>query len=192
MSEEGNLLNVSFQEFFDCPPPQKQDFLAYWLATGFPLPEGNYCVRSNLIRHWFPDESADECFRVCPHLGFMYNFFTNGYCPFFLPIVANFGRQHHDQRSVRLRAVEAPAIAEYLRRTKHYGKQVLREQVTHVFRNCNDKVIGKLEAKDLRLLRRQIWQCKILGSPLLHRSLCSMVKGLRQRMRRSSADQIAG
>jgi hypothetical protein len=45
MSEEGGLLNVCFQEFFADPPPQKQECLANWLATGFPLPEGNYCVR---------------------------------------------------------------------------------------------------------------------------------------------------
>ena len=62
MSEEGDLLNVSFQEFFNDPPPQKQEFLAYWLATGFPLTEGNYCVRSGVIKKWFPDEHSEGLF----------------------------------------------------------------------------------------------------------------------------------
>jgi glycosyltransferase involved in cell wall biosynthesis len=126
MSEEGDLLNVSFQEFFNDPPPQKQEFLAYWLATGFPLTEGNYCVRSGVIKKWFPSERSDDCFRTCMHPGFIYYFLTQGYLPYFIPVVANFGRHHLNQRSKRLKNVEGPAFKEYLRRTKRYASQVLK------------------------------------------------------------------
>ena len=115
MSEEGDLLNVSFQDFLADPPPQKQDFLAFWLISGFPLPEGNYCVRSEMIRAWFPDSRASGWCRTCPHLGFMYKFFTEGYSPYFIPVVANFGRAHHDQRSQRLSDVEKPGQVAYLK-----------------------------------------------------------------------------
>jgi glycosyltransferase involved in cell wall biosynthesis len=171
MSEAGDLLNVSFQEFFTDPPPQKEEFLAYWLATGFPLPEGNYCVRREIITKWFPDERSEACFRTCPHLGFVYHFVTRGYCPLFLPVVANFGRQHQGQRSSRLKDVETPAIEEYLRRTKRYASQILKGKVRHVFRNGLDEIIGTLEPKDLGLLRRRIWRHKIISNPLMRRDL---------------------
>lgn len=176
MSEEGDLLNVSFQEFFSDPPPQKTEFLAYWLATGFPLPEGNYCVRSEVIKKWFPDERSDECFRTCPHLGFMYQFFTQGYSPLFIPVVANFGRQHQGQRSYRLKDVEAPAIAEYLRRTNRYAEDILAGRVRHVFRNGRGEVMSALEPKGFGPLRRRIWRYKLLSSPLMRRDLYTIAK----------------
>ena len=184
MSEEGDLLNVSFQEFFNDPPPQKQEFLAYWLATGFPLTEGNYCVRSDVIKKWFPDEHSDGCFRTCVHPGFIYNFLTQGYVPYFIPIVANFGRQHLDQRSLRLKNVEDPALQEYLRRTKRYASQVLKGEVTHVFRNGRGEEMRILKPKDRRLLRRWIWRHKLLRSHLLRRDLYTIAKEVGQRFRR--------
>jgi len=183
MSEEGDLLNVSFQEFFNDPPPQKQEFLAYWLATGFPLPEGNYCVRSEVMKAWFPDERADGCFRTCGHLGFMYHFFTQGYMPYFIPTVANFGRQHHDQRSNRLRDIEGPALREYLRRTKQYAELVLTGGTTHSFRNGRGEVTSVLDPKSRGMLRRRIWRHKLLSSHLLRRDVFTIVKEVRRRIR---------
>ncbi len=133
MSEDGDLLNVCYQDFFADPPPQKQDFLAFWLASGFPLPEGNYCVRNEVLRTWFPDRQSSDWFRTCPHLGFMYRFFTQGYSPYFIPVVANFGRTHHDQRSQRLSDVEKPGQVAYLKAVKEYGKSILRRSTIHRF-----------------------------------------------------------
>ena len=45
MSEDGHLGRIAYSEFFDQPPPQKEAFLPFWLATRFFYPEGNYCVR---------------------------------------------------------------------------------------------------------------------------------------------------
>jgi glycosyltransferase involved in cell wall biosynthesis len=184
MSEDGDLLNVSFQEFFADPPPQKQDFLAFWLASGFPLTEGNYCVRSSVIKSWFPDKNSEGWFRTCVHPGFTYNLMTQGYVPYFIPVVANFGRQHHDQRSQRLQNVEGPALKTYLRQTKKYACQVLRGEVVHVFRNGRGEIMRTLESKDLGRLRRQIWRHKLLRSYLLRRDLYTMAKELNRRFRR--------
>src|SRR5713226_8395424 len=84
MSEDGSLLNVSYQEFFSDPPPQKQAFLEFWLATAFCFPEGNYCVRSDIVKRLFPGDKSESYFQIHSHLGFMYQFMVNGYCPYFL------------------------------------------------------------------------------------------------------------
>jgi len=178
MSEEGDLLNVCFQQFFTDPPPQKQEFLAYWLATGFPLPEGNYCVRSEIIKKWFPDENSEQWLQACELLGFMYNFFTQGHSPYFIPVVANFGRQHHDQRSEQLKKVLMPSIAEYSRNTKQYAVRVLKGEVRHLFRNGHGEVIGQLKPNDLGSLRRQIWRHRLMSSLLMRCDLYTIAKGL--------------
>ena len=167
MSEEGDLLNVSFQNFFADPPPQKQDALAFWLVSGFSLPEGNYCVRSEVIRTWFPDIQSSGWFRTCPHLGFMYRFFTQGYSPYFIPVVANFGRTHHDQRSQRLSHVEKPGQIAYLKAVKEYGRSMLSGRAIHRFRNGKSQVVGTIQPHELPSLRRKMWRHRLLRSRLL-------------------------
>jgi len=167
MSEEGDLLNVSFQEFFFNPPPQKRDFFAFWLATGFSLPEGNYCVRRDIIQQWFPDSRSNGWFRHCPHLGFMYRFFTQGYCPYFLPAVANFGRAHRDQRSQRLREIEKPAQTAYWRAVKDYRRSILSGNREHHFRDGWSREIGVIPPRERLLLRGRIWRHRLLRSPFL-------------------------
>lgn len=182
MSEEGDLLNVSFQEFFADPPPQKRDCLALWLVSGFPLPEGNYCVRREVIRSRFPDARSNGWWRTCPHLGFMYRFFTEGYSPYFIPVVANFGRSHHDQRSRRLSAVEKPAEAAYRKAVKEYGKSVLRGSTVHRFRDGTSQVIGQIQPHERHSLRKKMWRHRLLRSPLLRIDPYTLVVKLKARM----------
>lgn len=183
MSEDGGLLNVSFQDFFADPPPQKAGFLAFWLATGFPLPEGNYCVRRDIIAKWFPDKSSTGWFRICPHLGFMYHFLTQGYSPYFIPTVANFGRTHGDQRSQRLFHIEKPAKLAYMQAVKRYAKDVLRRRTVHYFRDANSRVIGEVCPNDLMKLRRSIWRHHVLRSPLLRQDPYTIALKLWTRLR---------
>lgn len=182
MSEDGDLLNVCFQDFFTDPPPQKQDFLAYWLVSGFPLPEGNYCVRNEVLRSWFPDARSTDWFRTCPHLGFMYRFFTQGYSPYFIPVVANFGRFHHDQRSRRLSHVEKPAETAYSKAVKEYCGSVLRGRTAHHFRDGTSQVIGQIQSHQLHALRRKMWRHRLLRSPLLRLDPYTLVTKLKGRM----------
>ncbi|OLC96873.1 MAG: hypothetical protein AUH86_08735 [Acidobacteria bacterium 13_1_40CM_4_58_4] len=181
MSEEGDLLNVSFQEFFIDPPPQKQDFLGFWLATGFTFPEGNYCVRTNVMKEHFPDTRSEAYFQDHAALGFIYRFMTQGYCPFLIPNVANFGREHWDQRSRRLRDIEGPAVAMYYRRVKDYKSKLLKGELTHYFRAGDSEVIGKMRPQDLWRLRRQIWRHTLLRSRLLRRDPYTLALRIGQR-----------
>lgn len=167
MSEEGGLQNVSYQELFSDPPPQKEEFLALWLANGFVLPEGNYCVRTEIIRRHFPNQLSEKHFRIHPHLGFMYQFMEQGYCPYFVPVVANFGRMHQDQRGQRLKEIEWPAAATYFRRVKEYRTRLLEGTAIHRFRNGRAEVIQEIGRGVLWSWRRKIWRHRILRSRLL-------------------------
>jgi len=185
MSEDGDLLNVTYREFFNDPPPQKQEFLALWLANGFVLPEGNYCVRSEIIKRYFPNEQSEEFFQVHSHLGFMYQFMEQGYCPYFLPMVANFGRIHHDQRSQRpsIIAIEKPAAAMYHKSVKNYRKRLFSGEVTHSFRNGGSEVIGEIRPDDLWPLRGKMWRHKIIRSRLLRLDPYTLVLKIGQRLK---------
>ncbi|HJT22187.1 MAG TPA: glycosyltransferase [Nitrospira sp.] len=182
MSEEGSLLNVCFQDLFADPPPQKRGFLPLWLATGLPLPEGNYCVRSDVIKRWFPDDQSDEYLRVHPHLSFMYHFFTQGYCPYFIPVVANFGRVHQDQRSQRLNAVEKPAQTRYYEAVKNYKKELFKRKTIHQFRNGRSDVIGEIGASELWSLRMRVWRHRLLRSPFLRVDPYTLGKKIKERV----------
>jgi glycosyltransferase involved in cell wall biosynthesis len=167
MSEEGALLRVAFQDFLDDPPPQKQDFLAFWLATKLVLPEGNYCVRADVLRETFPDENASDHYRVHCHLGFMYNFMTRGYCPLFIPEVVSYGRLHAAQRSQRLQAALRPFYKKYLQDVELYRKQIFRGEVLHAFRDGGSAVTSEVDAQARDRMRRQYWEHRLLRSRLL-------------------------
>ncbi|MHB8621940.1 MAG: glycosyltransferase [Sulfuricaulis sp.] len=182
MSEEGDLLNVAYQEFFSDPPPQKQEFLAFWLATGFCLPEGNYCVRGDIIKRYFPNLQSDKDFQVHCHLGFMYQFMRQGYCPYFIPAVVNFGRIHHDQRGQRLSGIETPAQASYFRRVKDYRRTLIEGKVLHCFRDGHSEVINEIKSKDLGYWRRKIWRHRILRSRLLRLDPYTLALKIKERI----------
>ena len=182
MSEGGDLLEVAYTEFFSDPPPQKQEFLALWLANGFVLPEGNYCVRSEIIKRLFPNEQSEKYFQIHCHLGFMYHFMTRGYCPYFLRMIANFGRIHHDQRSQRLFDIEKPAAAMYFQSVKGYMKLMFRHDTRHYFRNGRSEVIGEIRPRQLMSLLGMIWRHKIFRSRVLRIDPYTFILKLRNRV----------
>jgi len=182
MSEEGDLLNVSYPEFLNDPPPQKQEFLALWLANGFVLPEGNYCVRAEIIKRYFPNEQSEAHFQVHCHLGFMYHLVVQGYCPYFIPVVANFGRTHHDQRGQRLRSIEKPALATYFRQVREYRRNLLSGAAVHRFRNGRSETILEIGPGDLWSWRKKIWRHRILRSRLLRLDAYTLAQKIARRM----------
>jgi glycosyltransferase involved in cell wall biosynthesis len=183
MSEDGDLLNVSYQEFFNDPPPQKREFLAMWLANGFCFPEGNYCVRGELIKRLFPNDKSEKYFQIHSHLGFMYQFMVQGFSPYFLPVVANFGRTHHDQRGQRLRDVEAPALRAYFHRIDEHKKRLFGGGVVHCFRDGHSNVIGEIGRGEMGTWRRKVWRHRILRSRLLRLDPYTLALKLGEKLR---------
>jgi glycosyltransferase involved in cell wall biosynthesis len=186
MDEDGHLGRISYSEFFDQPPPQKEDFLPFWLATRFIFPEGNYCVRREVFQECFSDPDAtDELDRVNPFLRFVYNFNAMGYLPFFVPLIANYGRIHRGQLTQQLEQESQRTIDSYVRYVDEYKRKLIQGQIPHVYRNGKGDVIGDVYEKRLKLYRRQI-----MGYSLTHRlyfkhsasssSLCFLLGGLKR------------
>jgi len=183
MSEEGALLRVAFQDFLEDPPPQKEDFLPFWLATRFVLPEGNYCVRSGVLRENFPDEKSIGHYRIHCHLGFVYNFMTRGYRPLFVPEVVNYGRLHAGQRGQRLKAEEKPAFDQYVEDVRLYARKLFRGDVVHVFRDGGSAVTSTVDTRAGRRIRKAYWKHRLLRSRLLRTAPYSFFIKLKTRVK---------
>jgi glycosyltransferase involved in cell wall biosynthesis len=140
MTEGGALGAISYSELLYAPPlSTPEGFFAYWQATYFCFPEGNYIVRSEIIKKFFPSQKSLLHYQIQPHLGFMYEFMRNGYIAYFYPRVVNYGRIHENQRGERLSSIEVPARKKYIQDIKS-----LRKSRNFVFRGRDNKIIKKI------------------------------------------------
>jgi len=80
--------------------PQKEDWLLYWVRSGRAFPEGNMCVNKDVfLRNTsrFPKEKMTNA----ALLDFCFNFNSNGYLAYGLPLAASFGRSHVEGQDLR-------------------------------------------------------------------------------------------
>jgi hypothetical protein len=112
----------------------------------------------------------------------MYKFFTRGYSPYFIPVVANFGRTHHDQRSQRLSNVEKPGQAAYFKAVKEYGRSIIGGGTVHQFRNGSSQVVGQITPNERASLRKNIWRHRLLRSRLFRVDPYTLASKLKARI----------
>lgn len=193
MTEEGELLRVSYSDFFDDCPPQKMDFLPFWLATGFWFPEGNYCVRKQIFDICFPRFTKEDPFYLNPALGFIYNFNTMGYLSYFIPIVVNYGRLHRKARNKRLYHLENPVQCKYFNYIWSYREKLFKGKVKHVFRDGLSNVCKEIGLKEIGLYRRKTLRYRIRRSRFMNISLNELQSKLVKKLiRKSSRGLLAG
>lgn len=151
MTEDGHLGKIAYCEFFDQPPPQKEAFLPFWLATRFLYPEGNYCVRRNIFTECFPlINSQDDFGRINPFTKFNYTFNIRGYLPYFVPVIANYGRTHSNQISQEWTQQLYKTIDLYVNYIDTYGQALLQGNIQHAFRSGRGNVIREVRKQDLK------------------------------------------
>lgn len=137
MSEDGALGRIAYDYFFDNSPPQGKDFIYYWLKTHFHLTEGNFCVRKNVIDDCFPLVDPKRVGEECEFLSFNYKFNTLGYLPYFIPVVANYGRIHHDaggQKQLASGQIQM-WVERYRNDIERYKKQLIKGKIIHRYRD---------------------------------------------------------
>lgn len=149
MTEKGDMRNVVRADFFESPPPQKADFLPFWLACGFGFPEGNYCVRREVFDICFPQRNDEDVLSINPAWGFLFKFNTLGYLSSFLPVIANFNRMHENKRGVRLYEIEDPAHRYYTNCIAGYKNDLLNAKVKHYIRNGDSKIINEMGRNEI-------------------------------------------
>lgn len=157
MTEDGVLEMVAYDHFFDVPPPQGRDFLYYWLKTHFWLPEGNFCVRKNVMEDCYPVINPNNIGHECEFLTFNYNFNTSGYLPYFIPVVANYGRIHFDAGGQHQKSDGRMAkwLKKYHQDVDQYQNRLIKREVVHKYRNGSGLLMsGGFNAKQFSLLER--------------------------------------
>lgn len=149
ISEEGHLGRVAWPEYLGRhAPPQKRDFLAFWLACRHDF-EITAIYRRNVFEDCYPRNTLDEKYRFAPSYALNYNFNTKGYLPHFLPLLGFYARTHKEQRQEKNYDVLDDLIKIYDREWENYRKDVFSGRITHRFRDGHSNVIGELKPADV-------------------------------------------
>jgi glycosyltransferase involved in cell wall biosynthesis len=157
IKEDGTPGKVVFSNYSKIPPPQKSEFFPLWLATFFVLPENTFCVRAEVYKKCFPKFEPSGCFLQNHALfSFNYNFNVNGYLPYFLPVVASFGRSHHDSISRKLVELNRTMKKQYFAAVDQYRNTLLSGKIRHYFRDGNSNIIGSVDSDELKSYRKKI------------------------------------
>ncbi len=143
MSEEGKLQEISYFQFHNEMPPQKQEYIYYWLSTNFWLPEGNFCVRKKVLEECFPEEPKED---MEPWFEFNYRFNESGYLPLFIPSVANFGRTHGNQLGQRNSSYKKQ-LKRYLKQIKLYKLKIIFGIKRHRYKDAKGNILPLIFSK---------------------------------------------
>ena len=163
ISENGTLGKVwNAERLSEEPPPQKKDFLPFWLATAEGI-ECNAVFRRDIFEKCYTRNNPDEAYRFAPGLGFNYYLNTQGYIPYFLPIITICGRIHAGQQGVKNDNLDAGSDA-YFRDVKLYKKKLLAGKIRHYFRDGNSQIIGEVTPTDIAFYKKVMWKYRVRNS----------------------------
>ncbi len=162
MSEDGTLGKIRRPNFSNHPPQQKFDFFPFWLGTFMESHESTYCVRADVFKKCFPKYEPTGCF-LQNHavFSFYYNFYTNGYLPYFLPTAATYTRDHYDSNSTKLGRFNIAMRGQYHTAVIRYASEVLFERRKHVFRDGKSNVMKTIEPHELKSYRQKVLDYRI-------------------------------
>lgn len=176
ITEDSKIDKLWFAEFLEQHPPQKMDFLSYWLATGH-FVESNACFRRSVFETCFPTNQPDDPFRFHSTIGLNYRLNTMGYIPFFIPTVSYFGRAHeHQLQQIRQNLLDSIMKLYDYNRIK-YRKEFLSEKIIHRFRDGNSKVIHEVGKNELRDYRKKVLMYRLKAK--LRRDLQKLMDHIR-------------
>jgi len=159
-AENGDILNIVWTEFIEKHPPQKMDWLPFWLSNGFGF-ECNAIYRRNIFEICFPKNHPNEPYRYHPAHGFNYQFNTRGYLPYFLPMISFYGYVHEGQRQEELYDLLDSVSKRYVKDRKIFRKNFLAGKVRHCFRDGASKIIKEVTPSELGSYKRQVLRYRI-------------------------------
>ncbi len=160
ISEEGHLGKVFFPEYLENHPPQKMDWLPFWLSNGHGF-ESNAVYRRNVFEICFPKNHPDELYRYHPTMGFNYQLNTRGYLPYFLPIISFYGHIHKNQRQEEFHDLLDSVSKIYDRDRKLFRKNFLSGKVRHYFRDSFSEIVKEVTPDQLSSYKRQVLRYRI-------------------------------
>lgn len=162
MSEDGRLGKIVPSGYLNHPPPQKMSFFPFWLGTFCLCPESTFCVRADVYKKCFPEYADTDFFlQNDPLLSFNYSFNVKGYLPYFLPVVASFGRYHHDSNRIKSAKLGRDMKKQYQSAIIRYGNEVLSGSKKHIFRDGKSNIIKEIKPEELKLYRQKVLDYRI-------------------------------
>jgi len=115
---------------------------------------------------------------------------TYGYLPYFVPVIANFGRIHHDAcgQSKIVQARMDLSIQEYLADIKKYKKDLFSHKIKHFFRSGDSQIIAELSKTGLNNCKLEYLKAKVnkltsYNFNILLRGLIRRLKGQKHKPR---------
>ena len=154
-SEEGHLGRIALQEYLQNQPPQKQEWLPFWLALQH-AQETNAIFRRTLFEKYFPKDAPNEPYQYNATLGFIVALNTMGYMPYFLPIISLYGYTHKNQMQELFYDRMDSVSKTYNRDVKEYRKKFLSGKIVHRFRDGSSNVIHEVGNKELWHYRKKV------------------------------------
>lgn len=141
--DDGVSAQIVDSHFFDNPPFQKEYFLYYWLKDKTLFPEGNFCVRKNVLEKCFPFHDSKANDELEAWFAFNYQFNASGYLPYFVPIVANYRRMHSavDRKNRGFSLELQRRMAAYKEDVECYKKQLITMRAIHRFRDGSNELL---------------------------------------------------
>lgn len=143
MYEDGALGRIDNALFFDKPPAQGKYFIYYWLEKKVIFPEGNFCVRKNVLEESYPFNDAKARNEREAWVTFNYKFNMLGYQPYFVPIIANYRRTHGSNEGQGPNAGQGMRnkTKEYLEDIQQYKKQLIQGKTVHKYRTGSGELL---------------------------------------------------
>jgi glycosyltransferase involved in cell wall biosynthesis len=167
LTEDGILGEVSYPQFHGNDVPNRSDFFKYWMNTFFWLPEGNFCVRSKVFKHCFPETNNRD---VEPYLEFNYRFHKYGYLTHNIPSIASYGRIHSNQLGQRWQDAGLGKIKyeNYISKCKNYRNKHLLIN-TKVFIDKEYNEVSKIKVKRQSIVKELSINTKTIFISLIKR-----------------------
>jgi glycosyltransferase involved in cell wall biosynthesis len=159
-SEKGDIIKIAWTEFLEKHPPQKMDWLPFWLSTGHGF-ESNAVYRRDVFEVCFPKNHPDELYRYFPTLGFNYQLNTRGYLPYFLPMISFYGNAHQGQRQQAYYDLIDSECKIYDRERKLFRKNILSGKIQHFFRDGSSNIIREVSPDELGAYKRKVWRYRV-------------------------------
>lgn len=160
MRLDGTLGRIAYPKTFDSMP-QRRDWFFRWLfdkklGQSY-MPELNYCVRRSVFQEGVKETPEYPGLDgIDPILRFLFRFHREGYLAQYLPVLANFGREHgaNFQYSPYIKN----SLERYFEARERYRSELLKGEKQHAFRDGSGKVIETLDSPRQIKRPRKNWK----------------------------------
>jgi len=144
LSEQSEVVEASQNYFPNNIALNEEDFFKHWLTTSFVYPEGNLCVRKNVLEKCYPtlEELGEE--NMLDWLEFSYRFNSLGFLSKNIPLLASFGRVHNNQmgETIGIHGKMKGMYKNYWHKVQNYRTKIILGSLKHEFKDSQNNILN--------------------------------------------------